>query len=86
LPDFDRLYRWLIGGALTAGEPEGIVTLNTGDRAGNSYECRIWPGFIPEPPEQIDRGVIEYRVTLQLLHIVPIRMICSYDVAITAES
>jgi hypothetical protein len=79
LEDFQRLYLWLLRGVQTAAGTEGRVTLETGDVDEHTYVCRIWPGFEPAPPEQLDRNAIEYRMTLELLNTEQARMVCSYD-------
>lgn len=78
LRSVQRLILWLMRGETSAGGGEGVVTLNTGDVFGNSYSCRIWPGSEPQL-EQMDRGMIEYRLTLELLNTDDDFMVCGYD-------
>lgn len=87
LPDVQRLFLYLMRGE-TSLDTGGVVTVNTGDKGSNAYQCRIWPGFVPEPPELMDRQTIEYRITLQLLNATPnpFLMVCSYDVDVEPVS
>ncbi|MDH5316220.1 MAG: hypothetical protein OEW44_07045 [Gemmatimonadota bacterium] len=78
LRDVQRLILWLLRGETSSNGGEGVVTLNTGDQVGNSYNCRIWPGSTPEL-EQMDRNQIEYRLTLELLNTAQDFMVCGYD-------
>lgn len=78
LRDVQRLIHWLMRGEYTDGGGEGTVRLDTGDQHHNRYTCRIWPGSEPQL-EQMDRGLIEYRLTLELLNTEQDFMICGYD-------
>jgi hypothetical protein len=73
-----RLILWLMRGELGTGGQYGVITVNTGDQAGSSYACRIWPGSTPTL-EQMDRVTIEYRLTLELLNTAQDFMVCGYD-------
>jgi hypothetical protein len=78
LRQVQRLILWLMRGELGTGGMYGVVTVNTGDEAGSSYQCRIWPGSEPTL-EQEDRATIEYRLTLELLNTYQDFMVCGYD-------
>ena len=78
LRDVVRLIRWLTRGEDTPSSNNGEIVVNTGDVVPNSYTCRIWPGSVPQL-EQMDRGMIEYRLTLEVLNTDDDVMVCSYD-------
>lgn len=82
LRDVIRLMRWLLRGDDNPTAGNGVVVLNTGDQFSNSYTCRIWPGSEPQL-EQMDRGMIEYKLTLDLLNTEEDIMVCGYDALVS---
>ena len=64
-----RLKRHLLGG--------GTCTVNTEDNASRSYTCRLQPGTVPGV-ELVDRRLMEYAMSLQLLNTAAAVMLCDY--------
>jgi len=77
-----RLIRWLTRGQ--SNDVGGTATLNTGDKFGNVYTVRIWPGFRPEPPELMDRETLEHRMVLEVLNTEQQPMLYALDVEVSS--